>query len=275
MRLDEMTVGTLRRVLAVYARESFADGQLPPLALPDDDALPIDAALGLFVDETRRTGQELVHRYALRLGNSRYPFMKLVLQEHLVEQEFFFEVDTHDEMFELDNPDEAAAFAELKRWNLDVKARVEAALGEAGLPTAAEIRGIVSTRPVRRVEPTGRRILVVDDDRAIAATVATLLRARGYEVDVLHDGIDAVDAADPARHDLILMDNEMPRLNGFSACGVLKSREHTRNIPVLIATAGSLTLNQLDAADGFLVKPFRMELLLSMIEHMLSRRPAL
>jgi hypothetical protein len=53
---------------------------------------------------------------------------------------------------------------------------------------------------------------------------------------------------------------------------VLKSCERTRTLPVLIATAGSLTLRQLDAADGFLVKPFRMELLFSILEHMLGRR---
>jgi CheY-like chemotaxis protein len=52
---------------------------------------------------------------------------------------------------------------------------------------------------------------------------------------------------------------------------VLKSREETREIPVLIATAGSLTLQQLDAADGFMVKPFRAELLFSILEHMLGR----
>jgi hypothetical protein len=53
---------------------------------------------------------------------------------------------------------------------------------------------------------------------------------------------------------------------------VLKQRPDTARIPVLIATAGSLTLQQLDAADGFMVKPFRMELLFSILDHMLGRK---
>jgi CheY-like chemotaxis protein len=271
VRLDEMNVGLLRRALSAYRGAAFEENGDPDVALPADDQAPLREGLGAFVDETQRTGDELVHRYALRLGNARYPFMKLVLQEHLVEGEFFFEVDTHDSMFELQGADEAAAFAELRRFNQEVKVRVEQALSDQGLPTASDLRGLVDGRPTRRAPPNGLTILVVDDDYAIAATVATLLRARGYEVDVKHDGIEAVEAADPDRHDLILMDNEMPRLNGFVACGELKAREATCAIPVLIATAGQLSLGQLDAADGFLVKPFRAELLFSMIEHLLSR----
>ncbi|RKY21678.1 MAG: hypothetical protein DRQ55_03630 [Planctomycetota bacterium] len=275
MRLDEMTVGLLRRALDIYAEAAYEGEGLPDVPLPSDNSAPLDSCLTVFSDETRVTGEAQVHRYVLRLGNARYPFMKLVLHEHLVEGEYVFEVDTHDSMFDLQSPDESAAFAELKAFNQDLKAEVEAALHDAGVPTAAQLKGLVAGNPHRREAPNGLRLLVVDDDRDIAATVATLLRARGYEVDVLHDGIEAVEAADPERYDLILMDNEMPRLTGFVACAELKSRERTRGIPVLIATAGQLSLSQLDAADGFLVKPFRAELLFSMIDHMLSHRGAL
>jgi CheY-like chemotaxis protein len=71
------------------------------------------------------------------------------------------------------------------------------------------------------------------------------------------------------------MDNEMRDLNGFEACRVLKGRPATAKLPVLIATAGALTLSQLDAADGFMVKPFRIELLFSILEQMLGRRDRL
>src|SRR5690606_37842692 len=133
----------------------------------------------------------------------------------------------------------------VKRYNLDVKARVEQAWSEAGLPTARDLKGLVPTVPAPRTTSTGRRILVVDDDEAIGATLALLLEARGYAVDRLRDGREAVEQADPRRHDLILMDNEMPRLSGFEACRVLKARDETKSIPVLIATAGALTLAQL------------------------------
>jgi len=272
MNLESMSLGLLRRVLAVYEHEAWGDTdhEVTTIAGPDSDC--VATALGLFRDETQTASAGTVHRYALRLGNPRYPFMKLVLQEHLVQGEYFFEVDTHDGMFDLEDDPDADKFNELRRYNLEVKDRVEQALLQGGLPTSAVLQGLVETLPAERVEPNGFRILLVDDDICIATTLATLLRGRGYEVDLLHDGVDAVESADSERHDLILMDNEMPQLNGFVACRVLKSKAETKDITVLIATAGALTLDQLDQADGFLVKPFRIELLLSMLDHMIVRR---
>ena len=88
--------------------------------------------------------------------------------------EFFLEVDTHDQMFELE-ASEDERFAELKHYNLAVKERVESAWAEAQLPTASHLKGLVATRPAPRSEPNGRTILVVDDDVCIASTLAMLL----------------------------------------------------------------------------------------------------
>ncbi|MFT7465156.1 MAG: CheY-like chemotaxis protein [Pseudohongiellaceae bacterium] len=275
MNLQDMSVGLLRQVIAVYEQEAWGDQEFNCPDMEGADTACVTEALGRFIDETQAAGGGTVHRYALRLGNPRYPFMKLVLQEHLVQGEYFFEVDTHDGMFDLESDPDSQRLQELRRYNLSVKERVEQALLSAGLPTSMVLQGLIETLPTERIEPNGFRILLVDDDICIAKTLATLLRGRGYEVEVLHDGIDAVETADGERHDLILMDNEMPQLNGFVACRVLKSRPETKDIPVLIATAGSLTLEQLDQADGFLVKPFRIELLLSMLDHMLGRRSSL
>jgi len=272
MRLEAMTVGLLRRVISVYADVAWVDGTMTSIDLPGGDEDPVREGLGAWTDESMRAEERATGRYSLQLGNPAYPFMKLVLQEHLVEGEYFFEVDTHDEMFNVEEGAEAAELRQLKRRNLEVKEAVEDAWSRAGLPTAAHIKGLVETRPAARAAPRGQRILLVDNDRDIAATLGMLLEARGYEVDLLGDGREAVEQADSSRHDLILMDNEMKDLNGFEACRVLKSRPETADIPVLIATAGSLTLQQLDAADGFMVKPFRMELLFSILDHLLGSK---
>jgi len=275
-----MRVGHLRRALAVYAGVAWDGAGMKPPEIPggDDDAL--EPALQQMVerrqveDETLRADEQATRRYSLRLGHTGYPFMKLMLQEHLVEGEFFFEVDTHDQMLP-EEGEEAGQIRAMKAGNLKVKEAVERALDEAGLPTARHIKGLVESWPARRAPPNGRRILLVDNEADIAATLAMLLEAGGYTVEVCHDGREAIERADPARHDLVLMDNEMRDLNGFEACRVLKSRPATAKLPVLIATAGSLTLSQLDAADGFMVKPFRMELLFSILEQMLGRRERL
>lgn len=275
MRLEQVTVGLLREAIRLYERVAWgADGEHTPYELTPPDAEPFERIRDHFVDESQDERATSARRFVLRLGNARYPFMKLVLQEHLVQGEFFLEVDTHDQMFELE-ASEDERFGELKHYNLSVKERVESAWADADLPTASHLKGIVETAPAQSVPRNGRTILVVDDDTDIAFTLALLLEARGYEVSCLHDGRDAVSLADPELHDLILMDNEMKHLNGFEACRVLKSQERTADIPVLIATAGALTLQQLDAADGFLVKPFRAELLFSMLEHMLPDDSAL
>ena len=275
-----MTVGHLRRAVALYGQVAWAGQAAPGVSISGDDGDPLAPALEALVasggatNETLRSGELATRRYTLRLGRPGYPFMKLMLQEHLVEGEFFFEVDTHDHMF-AEEGEEAAEIRALKATNLGVKEAVEHALDGAGLPTARHIKGLVESWPAPRVPPNGRRILLVDNEADIAATLAMLLQGAGYEVEVCHDGREAVERADPARHDLVLMDNEMQDLNGFEACRVLKSRPETARVPVLIATAGALTLSQLDAADGFMVKPFRMELLFSILEQMLGRRERL
>jgi CheY-like chemotaxis protein len=280
VRLQDLTVGHLRRALAVYAAVAWDEEPINAIELPgaaDDLLEPALAGLverGVAQDESLRSGEQATRRYALRLGRPGYPFMKLMLQEHLVEGHFFLEVDTHDQMFR-EEGEEAGQIRALKQRNLQVKEAVERALDEAGLPTARHIKGLVESWPARRAPSNGRRILLVDDEVDIAATLALLLEGAGYEVEVCHDGMQAVERADATRHDLVLMDNEMPRLNGFEACRVLKSNPVTARLPVLIATAGQLTLSQLDAADGFMVKPFRMELLFSILEHMLGRRERL
>jgi CheY-like chemotaxis protein len=280
VRLQDLKVGHLRRALAVYAAVAWDEEPVDAIELPGADDDPLEPALaglverGVAQDESLRSGEQATRRYALRLGRPGYPFMKLMLQEHLVEDHFFLEVDTHDEMFR-EEGEEAGQIRALKQRNLQVKEAVERALDEAGLPTARHIKGLVESWPTRRAPRNGRRILLVDNEVDIAATLALLLEGAGYQVEVCHDGMQAVERADPARHDLVLMDNEMPQLNGFEACRVLKGRPATARLPVLIATAGQLTLSQLDAADGFMVKPFRMELLFSILEQMLGRRERL
>ncbi len=58
----------------------------------------VEELLDLFTSSSKRQDGPQFKRYTLRLGNESYPFMKFVLQEYLVDHEYFFSVDTHDDL---------------------------------------------------------------------------------------------------------------------------------------------------------------------------------
>ena len=128
-----MTVGLLRRAIAVYAEVAWVGETMPPVELPGSDEDPVQEGLAAWNDESLRAEDRATGRYTLQLGHPGYPFMKLVLQEHLVEGEYFCEVDTHDEMFNVEEGGEANELRQLKRRNLEIKESVEDAWSRAGL----------------------------------------------------------------------------------------------------------------------------------------------
>lgn len=274
MRLADLTLAKVRRAVDVYLKQAYAGAEPPPLPafLTGAPNSSVEVVLGAFLDESDRAPAG-AHCYALRLGNSRYPFMKLRLQEYLFQGEYFFAVDTHDQMFADQSDPE---LARLKAFNREVRCQIEAAWEGAGLPTCAQLKGITECQPVEREPRRGVRILLVDDNPAIQETVATLLQFKGFDVDRADDGDEALQLANPQRHRLILMDVEMPRLSGIEACAELKADPVRRSIPVLLMTAGAVELaRNATSPDGFLVKPFQAEALLRFVESMLERYPSI
>jgi CheY-like chemotaxis protein len=81
------------------------------------------------------------------------------------------------------------------------------------------------------------RILVVDDHRDSAESLALLLRRRSFEVDVAFDGLEAVEAAQKLRPDVVLLDLRLPSLDGFDACRRIRQQARGRKI-FLIAHTG-------------------------------------
>src|SRR4051794_40863781 len=89
---------------------------------------------------------------------------------------------------------------------------------------------------VRMIEPTGRRILVVDDDASVGAALEQILRMEGYRVTRVWNGQAALDALDRDKPDLILLDVNMPGVSGFEVCRRVKSDPATSLLPVVIVT---------------------------------------
>jgi CheY-like chemotaxis protein len=81
-----------------------------------------------------------------------------------------------------------------------------------------------------------KRILLVDDAETILMMERMILTKGGYEFITAKDGDEAVEKAVNERPDLILMDIIMPRMSGFEACRLLRARDETKTIPIIMVT---------------------------------------
>ncbi|MBF0187771.1 MAG: response regulator [Magnetococcales bacterium] len=124
------------------------------------------------------------------------------------------------------------------------------------------------------------RILIVEDERDLVATLTFNLNAEGYHTSAVHTGEEALQAAarDP-QPDLIILDIMLPGLFGFEVCRRLRHEERTREIPILLLSAmgdeADLVQGYSVGADDFVVKPFQIRELLLRIRAILRRvRPS-
>ncbi len=116
-------------------------------------------------------------------------------------------------------------------------------------------------------------ILVVEDDSKSLKLIRDLLQASGYKTIEATDGEQGVDLAKAKKPDLILMDIQMPEMDGLEATRILKADATTRNIPILALTSYAMKGDReriLEAGcDGYLAKPIDIqELLKKVAEHL-------
>ncbi len=94
-----------------------------------------------------------------------------------------------------------------------------------------------------------RKILVVDDDKTILAVVRKYLTSVNYSVVVTDNGSEALMLVRESRPDLILVDSDMPGLDGHAVCRVLKKEAATQSIPVMIMSGARIS--DTDVLSGF------------------------
>jgi heavy metal response regulator len=118
------------------------------------------------------------------------------------------------------------------------------------------------------------RILVVEDERRIAAFIKQGLEEESYVVDVAYDGIEALDWAAAVDYQLVLLDVLLPRKDGIEVCRELRAQGS--DVPILMLTARDAVedrVHGLDSgADDYLVKPFAFQELLARVRALLRRR---
>jgi len=119
-------------------------------------------------------------------------------------------------------------------------------------------------------------VLIVEDDRNTAALVATYLEREGFSTVVVHDGGQAIQAADDCNPVFVILDVMLPNVDGWEICGVLRK---SSDVPVLILTAREEEVDRVAGlamgADDYVVKPFSPRELVERVKAILRRsRPA-
>ena len=114
-----------------------------------------------------------------------------------------------------------------------------------------------------------RTILIVEDSKVDRSRLEKLLGEAGYQVSSVENGTDALAAAKRGKPDAILMDVNMPGMDGFAATRALRGDSATKDIPVVLVTAkdqkADKAWGQMLGAKGYVTKPFSDEQLLSQV----------
>lgn len=125
-------------------------------------------------------------------------------------------------------------------------------------------------------DPSGGRILVVDDEPHIRRVLSAVLGERGFDVRMATDGLQGLDELGAHEVDLVILDLMMPGASGLEILSKIRSDPRRSDIPVIILTAKGQDTDR-DAAlaggaNDFLTKPFSPKKLIARIDEILGRR---
>ncbi|MFJ7422497.1 response regulator transcription factor [Streptomyces uncialis] len=118
------------------------------------------------------------------------------------------------------------------------------------------------------------RLLIVEDEKRLALSLARGLTAEGYAVDVVHDGLEGLHRASEGDYDLVVLDIMLPGMNGYRVCAALRAAGH--DVPILMLTAKDGEYDEAEGldtgADDYLTKPFSYVVLVARVKALLRRR---
>lgn len=126
------------------------------------------------------------------------------------------------------------------------------------------------------VRPATRKVLLVEDEDALRRVMKDLLEREGFVVFEAADGVKALDEIDRAAPDIVVLDLNLPRLDGYGVLSHLRARPATQDLPVIVLTAkgdedSEVRVFEFGASD-YLTKPFRPRALSARLHSLLARR---
>jgi len=119
------------------------------------------------------------------------------------------------------------------------------------------------------------RVLVIDDEPDVVRLIVKVLSGRGHVVQIARDGLKALERAVLEPPDVILLDSDLPKIDGAEVCRRLKAEAPTRKIPIVMMTSSYIDIYDVGAEggpDAFVVRPFVREVLANVVERALFDR---
>ena len=267
MKLPQLTLDMLRRAVDIYLAVAYPDARMPYLVsarVNFDAQVPLNELINGKAFEHSIDAEGVVDKYQLRLGNHAYPHMKLGLERCAGGDEFVFVVDTHDRHIPLDTTlPGSEELASLIEQNTQMQHEVERRWEAAGLPTQARV---LSKGVTAEAHPSGKTILIIDDDEAMAELEQLIVEQGGYKAVVRRSAGEALDLIRSGVHiDLCLLDVMMPRVSGLALSQQIDALD-CDPFPVVFVTALSHDRVADVKADAIVSKPFEPAYLVRVIK---------
>ncbi len=119
------------------------------------------------------------------------------------------------------------------------------------------------------------RVLVIDDEPDVVRLIVKVLAGRGHVVQIARDGATALSRVRHEPPDVILLDSDLPKIDGAEVCRRIKGDASTEAIPIVMMTSSYIDIYDLGAdggPDAFIVRPFVREVLQNVVERVVFRR---
>ena len=120
-----------------------------------------------------------------------------------------------------------------------------------------------------------KKILLVEDEKELARLTKIRLENAGFTVEIANDGKEGLEKVATLKPDLVILDLVIPKIDGYRVCEVIKSDPKYKNIPVIMLTVRSQSIEKKAGyavgADEYLTKPYDAELLLNKVNKLLNK----